>query len=161
VRHRDGTVFSVEGWGRQLADGRIIGFMRDVEHRRLTEAAHSSEALKTAMLEAALDAIVSIDHQGRVVEFNAAAARLFGYRREEAIGRPMVELIVPERLREAHARGLKRYLAEGVSNVLGQRLELPALRADGSEIMVELSICRLTISGPPRFVGFVRDVSER
>src|SRR6185369_11841734 len=72
VRHRDGTVFPIEGWGRQLANGRIIGFMRDIEHRRLTETALSSEALKTAMLEAALDAIITIDHEGRVLEFNPA-----------------------------------------------------------------------------------------
>ena len=161
LRHRDGTVFTVEGWGRVLADGRIMGFMRDVEHRRLTEAARSSEALNGAMLEAAIDAIISMDHEGRVIEFNPAAERLFGHRRANVIGRPMADLIVPERLRAAHTQGLARYLAGGAPKVLGRRLELPAIRADGTEITVELSICQLTLSGPPRFVGFARDVSDR
>jgi PAS domain S-box-containing protein len=161
MRRRDGTIFSIEGWGRVLNDGRIIGFMRDLEPRRLAQAALSSEALNAAMLDAALDAIVSIDHQGRLIEFNPAAERLFGHRRADVIGHTMAELLIPERLRAAHHRGLEQFLAGGPARVIGHRLELPALRADGVEILIELSICQLGLEGPPRFVGFARDVTER
>ncbi len=80
------------------------------------------------MLDTALDAIISMDHKGRVVEFNPAAQRMFGYSSEQALGHPLAELIVPLRLREAHRRGLVHYLATGQGPVLNQRIELPALR---------------------------------
>ena len=114
-----------------------------------------------AALSAALDAVVVMDAQGRIVEFNAAAERTFGYARADAVGRPMAELLIPPGLREAHQRGLDRYLATDAGKVVGRRIEITALRADGTEIPVELSISRLSSSGPPTFIGFIRDISER
>ncbi len=113
------------------------------------------------MLEAALDAIVAMDGEGNVVEWNAAAEATFGYTRDEAIGAPMGDLIVPEQLREAHRKGLARYLETGEPRVIGRRLELPAIRKDGTEFPVELTITQVGLPGPPLFMGHVRDISDR
>jgi PAS domain S-box-containing protein len=129
--------------------------------RRQAAALGVSEARKTAVIESALDAIIAMDGHGLVTDFNAAAERTFGYRRADAVGRPLAELIVPARLREAHTQGLRRYLATGEGPVLGSRLELPALRADGSEFQAEVSIVAVAGASGPAFIGFVRDITEQ
>ena len=162
LRRKDGSILVIEGGAIAADDGRVIGLMRDIsERKRFENEARTSQALKSAMLDAALDAVVSIDHEGMVIEFNAAAERMFGYSREQAMGREMASLIVPERLRAAHRSGMARFLATGQATVLGRRLELPAVRADGSEFEIEISICRLAIPGPPRFTAFLRDLSNQ
>ncbi len=112
-----------------------------------------------AILEAALDGIITMDHEGRVVEFNPAACRMFGYTEEEAVGRFLSDLVIPDRFHSAHRDGLVRYLASGVGRVLGRRVEIPARRADGLEIIVELSIVRIPTDGPPMFTGYLRDLT--
>jgi PAS domain S-box-containing protein len=129
--------------------------------RASDEAIRRGEARKAAMFEAALDCIITIDCQGRVVEFNAAAERTFGYRRQEVLGREMAEVIIPPSLRERHRQGLARYLATGESSILNRRIELVALRADGSEFPVELAVTRIPTDGPPAFTGYLRDITER
>jgi diguanylate cyclase (GGDEF)-like protein/PAS domain S-box-containing protein len=119
-----------------------------------------AEAREAAILEAALDAIVTIDSEGRVVEFNPAAVAMFGYAREDAIGREMADLIVPPHLREAHRSGLAR-AAGGRPRMLGQRLSLTAQRADGSEFPAELTITRLQLPGRAMFTGHIRDITDR
>ena len=119
------------------------------------------QALTAAILATALDCIITMDSRGLVVEFNPAAERTFGYRRAEVIGRPLAELIIPERLRERHRQGLARYLATGEGPVLGRRIELSALRSDGSEFPVELAITRLDAGREPLFTAYLRDISER
>src|SRR6185503_1004093 len=90
-----------------------------------TEAAlRASEALKTAILETALDAIVSIDQDGHILDFNPAAEKMFGYAREEALGKEMAELIIPLRLRQAHRNGLARAIASGQDTIVGRRIEI-------------------------------------
>ncbi|MGI9013634.1 MAG: PAS domain S-box protein [Phycisphaerales bacterium] len=121
----------------------------------------ASEARKSAILETALDCIITIDHHGKMVEFNPAAERTFGYSRDHAIGRDLADLIIPPSLRERHRKGMAHYLATGEGPVLGKRLELPALRADGSEFPVELAITRISTDGPPLFTAYLRDISER
>ncbi len=113
------------------------------------------------MLEAALDAIVAMDGDGRVVEWNAGAESIFGYARDEVIGELMGELIVPEELRAAHRQGLARYLHTGEPRVLGERLELPAVRRDGSRFPVELTITEVRLDGSPLFMGYLRDITDR
>jgi PAS domain S-box-containing protein len=125
------------------------------------EAVRFSEARHRAALESALDAIITIDHHGSVLEFNPAAERTFGYPRAEVIGKDLADLIVPASLRDRHRAGLAHYLATGEGPVLGKRLELPALRADGSEFTAELTISRLPGDGPPVFTSYLRDVSDR
>ncbi|MCA1699850.1 MAG: SpoIIE family protein phosphatase, partial [Actinobacteria bacterium] len=132
-----------------------------IEHARTDVAARRSEALKAAVLEAALDCIVIMDHRGRVVEFNPAAVGVFGYERAEVIGREMAELIIPPALRARHRQGLARYLATGEGPVLGARFEITGMRADGSEFPVELAITPLEVDGAPLFTGYLRDITPR
>lgn len=132
-----------------------------VERIRAQEATRESEARKTGILEAALDSIVTMDHLGRIIEFNPAAEQMFGYRGEEVIGQEMAALIIPPALREAHRLGLAKYLATGHGPVVGNRVEMTALRADGTEFPVELGITRISLDGPPMFTGYVRDITER
>ena len=141
------------------ATGSQIG--QFMERRRAEQARRESDARATAILEAALDCVISIDAEGRVVEFNPAAERTFGYRREETLGREMCELIVPDELREAHRAGLAHYLESGEAPIFGKRLELPALRADGTVFPAELTVVRVDVPGPPLFTGYIRDLSER
>lgn len=131
--------------------------------RRLVEesALRESEARKAAMLEAALDGVVAIDHRGTITEFNASAERIFGYTQAEVIGRPMVELIVPPSLRERHRRSFARYLATEQSTILGRPIEITAMRADGTEFPVELAIVRIDLPGPPSFTAYIRDIGNR
>jgi PAS domain S-box-containing protein len=120
-----------------------------------------SEARKAAILDSALDCIITIDHEGRINEFNLAAERTFGYKRDEVVGKPLTDAIIPPSLREKHRRGLARYLETGEVVVLGRRLETTAVRADGSEFPVELTITRIPVDGPPSFTGCLRDITER
>ena len=130
--------------------------------RRRTEAAvRVAEQFKSVVLASSLDCVIGMDHRGRVVEFNEAAERLFGYSREEAIGGELAELIIPEELRPRHREGLRRYLETGEGMVIDRRVELPALCKDGSMVPVELTVTRIAGSEPPAFTGFLRDASER
>jgi PAS domain S-box-containing protein len=146
------------------ASGNMMGVVlifRDVTEQRLSDRElRSSEARKSAILETALDCVITMDHEGKVVEFNTAAERTFGFRREQVIGRELADLIIPPMLRERHRNGMAHYLATGEGPVLGKRLELPALRVDGTEFPVELAITRISTDGPPVFTAYLRDVSE-
>jgi PAS domain S-box-containing protein len=117
--------------------------------------------LNRAILESALDCIITMDADGLVREFNPAAERVFGYRREDAVGQELANLIVPPALRERHRQGLAHYLKSGEGPVLGRRIEIAAVRADGTEILVELAITPLRISGRPMFTAYLRDITER
>jgi two-component system cell cycle sensor histidine kinase/response regulator CckA len=139
----------------------VLTWASAVSLNRADALVRESEARKTATLEAALDCIITIDHRGHITEFNAAAERVFGYRRADVMGREMGTLIIPSALRERHREGLARYLATGEGPVLGRRLEMPGMRADGTEFPIELTITRLPSDGPPMFTGFVRDITER
>jgi PAS domain S-box-containing protein len=121
----------------------------------------AGRALMTAVLDAALDAVVAIDGSGRVVEWNAAAERTFGYRAAEARGREMAELIVPAELRDRHRAGLRRHVAGGPPVLSGRRIEITARRADGARFPAELTITRVGIDGEPLFVAYVRDIGDR
>jgi len=132
-----------------------------VEHRAAERARRDSEGRAAAVIASALDCVISIDHDGAVVEFNPSAERMFGISRDAAIGVEMCELIVPERFREAHRVGIARYLATGSGPILGKRIELSALRSDGSEFPCELTVVPVETTGPPMFTGYVRDITER
>src|SRR5437870_1308780 len=120
-----------------------------------------AEALNRAILESALDCIITMDASGRVREFNPAAERVFGFSRAETVGKELAELIIPPRMREQHRKGLARYLKTGEGPLLGKRIEIAALRRDGSEILVELAIAAYKIEGSPVFTAYLRDMTER
>jgi PAS domain S-box-containing protein len=102
-----------------------------------------------------------MDHQGRIVEFNPAAEQVFGYSFSEVVGKDMADIIIPPSLREAHRSGLAHYLATGKGPIMDNRIELSAIRRDGSEFPVELTVTRTRMSGDPLFSGFIRDITER
>ncbi|HEX2103552.1 MAG TPA: PAS domain S-box protein [Solirubrobacteraceae bacterium] len=140
--------------------GRQIGLA--VERAGAEQALHDSMARKTAMLDAAFDAIITMDADGQVVEVNRATERIFGYRAETMVGRELAELIIPPDLREAHREGLRRYLATGEAAVLDHPVDLTGQRADGSVFPVEIAITRHRVGdGPPLFTGYLRDVTDR
>ncbi|HXH05309.1 MAG TPA: PAS domain S-box protein [Vicinamibacterales bacterium] len=124
------------------------------------EALRKSEAGRRAVWESALDAIVTMDHEGRIVDLNPAAERAFGRPRETAVGRVLADLLIPPALRERHRLGLQRYLETGEARVLGRRVEMPALRADGTEFPAELTVVAVPGGPRPIFIGTLRDVTE-
>ncbi len=124
--------------------------------QRACEAAAEREAV----LGSSLDCIVVMDSEGTVREWNPAAEGTFGSTREEAIGRRLGDLIVPEDLRKRHAEGLARAASTGESRIMGQRLRLPALRRDGSSFTAELAITRMDRGGKTFFTGTLRDLTE-
>jgi PAS domain S-box-containing protein len=132
-----------------------------VERCRAQAAVRESDARKGAILEAAFDAVISMDHEGRVVEANRAAEKMFGYTFAEMAGGELAALIVPPSLREAHRRGVERLLEEGERHVLAHPTELLGMRSDGSEFPVDVVINQPDLPGPPLFVGHLRDVTER
>ncbi len=132
-----------------------------VERRRDAEALLEKEARHLAMLDAALDCVVTMDHEGCVVDFNPAAERTFGYRAEDVVGREMADLIVPPELRDMHRRGLARYLSGAAPVVLDRRIEITGMRSDGTTFPVELTITRIDVPGPPTFTGYLRDITDR
>lgn len=126
-----------------------------------TSELRRTQARSKAILDSAFDCLVAIDHEGRITEFNPAAERTFGYLRDEVIGKNLPDVLVPPSLREKHEQGFARYLATGESRVMGRRVEMEALRADGRQIPVELAITRIDLPGPPTFTAYLRDITDR
>jgi PAS domain S-box-containing protein len=132
-----------------------------LKRKQAEDAVSQSEARKAAILEAALDAIITIDHEGKIIEFNPAAESMFGFTRSQTLGRDMAELIIPPGWRDQYREVLARHRTAGEAPSLGKRLELSGLRADGKEFPVEVAVARIRAEGPPLFTGYIRDISER
>ena len=132
-----------------------------VARRQVEAAVRVSESRLRAMLEAALDAVVTMDDRGRVTGWNPAAEATFGFSSAEAIGKEMAELIVPPSLRASHRRGLARFLESEEPVILDRRLELTGLHKNGAEFPVELTVTRIDLPGAPTFTGYLRDISDR
>jgi PAS domain S-box-containing protein len=140
----------------------FVAQIQDISERKQAENdLRHSEARKTAILETALDCIVTIDKTSQILEWNPAAEKTFGYSRQQALGSKLQELIIPQDLRLAHKAGMTQWAATGNGPILGKRHELPALCADGSIITVELAVVAIPDSEPPIFTGHMRDISER
>ena len=132
----------------------------DVSPESSYPACDVGDAKFQALLEAAVDAIIMIDHEGRVMNFNPAAERVFGYSQEQILGRN-VTMLMPEPHAVDHPKHLLRYLTTGEERVLGGRREVEGRRRNGEVFPLELSVGRVQVSGPPQFVAFLRDVSTR
>jgi PAS domain S-box-containing protein len=171
VRGPRGVVGVMEFFAEELRepDERLLATMgvlgtqlgQFVARRRAEEEVRASESRLRAILNAALDAVVTMNADGRVIGWNPAAEAIFGHSAAEAIGQDMAELIVPPRLRNAHRQGLARFLDTGHGVVLDRRLELVGLRRDGIEFPVELTITRIPLPGAPTFTGYLRDITDR
>ncbi|MET0334131.1 MAG: PAS domain S-box protein [Rhizobacter sp.] len=147
----------------------VIVFGRDHTDLKLREEElaeqlgqlQASEALKAAIVDHALAALISTDGEGCIVEFNPAAEAMFGRQRAEVMGRSVSDVIMPERYRAAHDSGIRRMEAGGAPRVLGKRMELHALRADGSEFPIEMVLWRTTVGGTGFYTASLVDVTER
>jgi PAS domain S-box-containing protein len=164
---KDGSTFWGSGFVRPVRDeaGDLRGFskvVRDItERKRAEKALRENEARKAAIMEAALDCIITMDQAGMITDFNPAAERTFGYRRAEVLGRELAEVIIPRDFRDQHRRGLANYLATGEGRVLNKRIELRGMKADGTEFPVELTIVPIRDGEQPAFTGYLRDITER
>jgi len=139
----------------------VLSGIVDIDALKESERSlRDSRALKSAIIDHALDGIVSIDEAGRIIDFNPAAERMLGYTRAEALGRFMHALMVPPEQRAAHLAGFARHVVTGERRLIGRRIESTALRADGSEFPCELAISAVEQSSRRIFTAYIRDLTE-
>ena len=147
------------------ASGRVsavFGISTDItDRKKMEDALRASEERTRLIVDTALDAVVTMDRTGRITGWSPQAETTFGWSHAEAMGRMLADTIVPPRDRDAHRRGLERYLATGEAAVLNRRIEVTALHQDGHEFPVDLSITALHGGAEPSFSAFVRDITER
>jgi len=146
-----------------------FGISRDITRNKQAEtelykakaAAEASERRSRLIVDTASDAYIAMDASGAIVDWNRQAEFTFGWSREEAMGRPVAETIIPPRLRGAHSRGLNRFLFDGHGPVLNRRIEVSAIHRDGHEFPVELTISPIHLASGYVFSAFLHDISER
>lgn len=164
-RNRDGSLHwdevvlqSVEIGGMR----RILAVTREItDRKRAEQALRSSEARPRATVDASLDCVLVIDGAGHIIEFNPAAETCFGRRRADVLGQELAAIVIPERLRQAHRDGIRRVQAGGAHRMVGRRVEMSALRADGAEFPVEMATASVESADGPLYVGYLRDITER
>ena len=140
----------------------VLGVWVDITERKEAEQElRESEARKSSILEAALDCIITMDERGRIVEFNPAAEKVFGFHKSDVIGAELAETIIPAEYRDAHRRGMAHYLRTSEGPVLGKRVELTGQRADGSIFPLELAVTAISFGGKQIFTAHLRDITER
>jgi PAS domain S-box-containing protein len=133
---------------------------RQVTVSKVRAALSESEAKFHSVMESAIDAIISASAPGLILAWNRAATALFGFTPDEAIGQP-IEIIIPERFRQAHREGMHRVSTGGESRVIGSTVELAAVRKGGVEFPIELSLATWTLDETRYYTGIIRDISER
>jgi two-component system sensor kinase len=146
---------------RQTIESVCNGLAASIARKEAVVALQASEMRTRAIVESALDAVITMDERGIITGWNSQAASMFGYQEQEISGRLLSDTILPQRYREAHNAGLQRFLASGHGPILNRRVELSALHKDGREFPIELSVTALTIDGGKIFSAFLRDISER
>jgi len=162
---REGTPFSLRVSLAVItldSERKLVMLVQDYSERERLEAEvrHSLE-IKAMVSDASLDALVIADSQGRVVEYSAMAEKTFGWTRAEIVGQPMDEFIVPPEMREAHRRGMAHFAATGEGPLIGQRVEVEALRKGGERFPVELSLVMAELNGERMATASLRDISAR
>lgn len=146
----------------QNGEPHVLLVIRDISAQKAQHAALArSEDRLRSTVATALDSIIAMDETGVIVDFNPAAELCFGYRAEEVIGRSLEDVVIPPDMRAAHRRGLQHYLATGDGPYLGTRIEVEAMRKDGSILQTELAISVSTGSDGRIFIGYLRDITER
>lgn len=161
----DGSSFPVEYVSSPIEDegtvvGAVVVFQNVSERRKAEEAVRASEMRLRTLTDAAAEAIVTANEDGRIVDWNKGAETIFGHAKEDIVGQ-LLERIMPERYRDAHRQGMKRYLATGAERVIGQSVELVGLRQDGSTFPLDLSLTTWTMDGATYFTAIIRDITER
>ena len=165
ARRKDGSVFPME-LGVNMFEGRFgrsfVGIIRDISERKAAEGALNESRQRTqAIIDHALDAIITIDRRGIISEWNAQAEAIFGWPANEALGRTLSDLIIPPEFRDAHWHGIARFVSKGVGPILNERLELPALTRLGKRITVDLAVTAQRLDNAYSFTGFLRDITAR
>lgn len=164
-RRKDGTEFPVDialSFIETEEGVLATAAVRDVtERERADEALRARQEETRQILETAQDAYIGMDATGQITDWNRQAEVIFGWNRDEAIGRTLADTIIPYRFREAHWKGLRKFLETGEGPVLNRRLELAALRRDGTEFPVELTIWPLRAGETVRFNALIHDIAER
>ena len=147
---------------RKTQDGGTVGFRIDItELKQREEALRMSSDRMRATVESALDCIIMIDSEGLVIEFNPAAESTFGYARQDAMGRALSDLIIPERLRDAHVQGMRHFLKTGEGPILGKRIEVQAIKSDNTEFLTELAVETAENENGTVFIAYLRDITAR
>ena len=153
-------------------NGKVVGIfsvLSDITERKQMETdlqastARLEDMLSQTqlMLDASMDAVICMDQNGAVVTWNLRAEQIFGYREDQALGREVADLIVPPEYREKHRAGMARFIKTGEPTIIGKRIEVPGLHADGSRFPLELTIGLISKAGSPLFSAHVRDITER
>ncbi|MDF1791686.1 MAG: PAS domain S-box protein [Thalassobaculaceae bacterium] len=168
LRHSDGTYLWIRDRLRRIEDAApgeprmLVGSMADITiEKEAVARVGQAEAVNHVLLGNVLDAIIATDADGRIVEFNPAAEKMFGYTRGRAIGQSLGDLIIPEERRAAHEAGMRRFVASGALSQANRRMETTAKRADGTIFPVELAIAHAEIDGKAIIIGDIQDISER
>lgn len=166
-QHKDGHEVLTESTGLPIidADGKLIkwrGVDRDITAKKhFQDALIDSEKRTRLIIESSINAIVLMDERGIITDWNQRAEKSFGWSRDEAIGQPLKDLIIPPRFRGAHQKGLEHFLQTGAGPLLNHQVEHVAMRRDGSEFPVELSIAPLKLGNTYIFSGFINDITDR
>jgi len=159
VLEKGNQIYVLEDWIKQFI-GNVLSAREEMRREHETELAQS-EAIQQAILEAALDPIVTVDIHGKIIEFNSTAEKVFGYRRDDVIGSLFPSLILPEEERPGFNQMLKRFDSEQPPDELAVRAEMMALRADYSRFPVEVAIKSIRLPHKQVFTVYVRDISNR
>jgi PAS domain S-box-containing protein len=140
---------------------RVVGIAEDITDRKqVWDALRESEERKSAIMRVALDAIITIDHAGKIIELNSAAEHIFTHNRAKLIGENIIGIIPPS-LRSWFEDGLKNYFSGKRGPAVGSRIEMPVLRADNSRFFAEFTITRIKLKGAPNFTIYIRDITQR
>ena len=131
------------------------------ERLQAERALRKNEGRTRLIIDTAISGVIGMDDKGYIIDWNVQAEQIFGWERHEAIGRSMVDTIIPTNYRQAHQRGLARFLETGEGPVLNKRIEITALRRDGTEFPIELAITPLRLENAYTFTAFVVDITER
>lgn len=162
MRKKDGNVVDIEVNAKFLPDGRFLAFIRDItERKKAVEELKASEENRRLIMDAALDAIICIDTSGMITVWSTQAVNIFGWQKEEVIGKRLSETIIPQRYRAMHEAGMKKYLDLGEGPILNKLVEISALNNKGKEFPVELSIMPVKQGNTEFFCAFVRDITGR
>ena len=162
----DGTVRWVQDRAFPIQDEkgkvyRVVGIAEDItERKQVWDALRENEARKSAIMRVALDAIITIDHQGKIIELNSAAEHIFTHSRAKLIGENILEIIPPS-LRPWFQDGLTNHFSGERGPAVGSRIELPVLRADKSRFYAEFTVTRIKLKGEPTFTVYIRDITQR
>ena len=163
-RRKDGSTFPVEVNSRlvELDQPYVLSIVRDVTKRQHAEQIlRESEEKFRSIMTSAQDAIIMIDNEGVITLWNEAAQNIFGYSQEEVIGHVLHNIIAPKRFLEAHHKGFEHFKKTGEGPVVDKTVELYALRKDGTEFPIELSLSKTLVNGKWNAIGIIRDITDR